>query len=185
MAMGDGRNGGDIRNGQGGIARRLNVDEFRVGADGRLHMGGVRGVHQGGLYAELMVQQLVEQPVDGDIGHAGEDDMVPLVEQRKEQSAESRYARGQHHAVFAALQGGDPLLQIVLIGPTVAGIEIAAGAGPVHVRGVVRQSVAVGHGDGPLDGAAVPVNVVAHMDRPCGEAIFWTEGAFFHCIDPP
>lgn len=77
VAVGDVRDGGDIRDGQGGIARRLDVNELGVGADGRLHIGGIGRVHKGGFHAEFFVEQLVEQAVYGDVGDAGKDTWSP------------------------------------------------------------------------------------------------------------
>ena len=94
-----------------------------------------------------------------------------VVQQGEKRSAESRHAGDQHHAVLTALQKRDPLLQILLVGAAVAGVEIGTGAGPVHVRGVIGQGAAGGHGDGALDGAAVPVHLIANMNRTGGKTI--------------
>ena len=94
-----------------------------------------------------------------------------VVQQGEKRSAEGLHAGGQHHAVLPALQRRDPLPQILLVGAAVAGVEIGAGAGPVHVRGVIGQGVTVGHGDGTLDGAAVLVHLIANMNRTGGKTI--------------
>ena len=106
--------------------------------------------------------------------------MISLIQQREEQAAERCHAGSQHHAILPALQRCDSLLQILLIGAAVAGVEIAAGAGPIHIRGIIGQGIAVGHGDGPLDSAAVLVNVISRVNRPGGKAVVWTESVIFH-----
>ena len=97
--------------------------------------------------------------------------MVALVQQGEKQSAEGRHTGGQYHAVLSALQRCHALLQLLLVGAAVASVEIGTGAGPVHVRGVIGQGVAGGHGDGALDGAAVPVHLIANMNRTGGKTI--------------
>ena len=94
-----------------------------------------------------------------------------VVQQGEKRSAESRHAGDQHHAVLTALQKRDPLPQILLVRAAVAGVEIVAGAGPVRVRGGIGQGAAGGHGDGALDGAAVPVHLIAHLNRTGGKTI--------------
>ena len=65
-------------------------------------------------------------------------------------------------------------------GAAVAGIEVRTGTGPVHIRRVVGQGIAVGHGDRPLDGPAVPIHPVAHMDGPGGKAVGFRFRFFCH-----
>ena len=79
MAVGNVRDGCNVGDGQSGIARGFDVDELGIGADGSFHVGGVRGVHQSGFHAEFVVEQLMQQPVDGDIGYTGENHMVSLL----------------------------------------------------------------------------------------------------------
>ncbi len=90
--------------------------------------------------------------------------MVTLVKHSEKQSAERRHTRGQHHAVLAALERRNALLQILLVCAAVAGVKIGPGAGPVHIRGVIGQRIAVGHRDRALDGAAVLIHLVAHVN---------------------
>lgn len=129
------------------VSQRYRMDELGVGSNGRRHIGGIRRVRDGGLHAEFVVQR-------------GE-----------KQSAESRRTGGRRHAVLTALQRRDPLLQILLVGAAVAGIEVGTGAGPVHIRGVIGQGAAVGHGDGPLNSAAVLVHHIANMNRTGGKTV--------------
>ena len=106
--------------------------------------------------------------------------MVAFVQQGKEQSGEGCNTGRQHHAVLAALQRGNALLQIFLVGATVAGVEISSCAGPIHVRWIIRQGIAVSHGNRPLDGTTVPVNLVADMNGAGGEFVFRSLHFFFH-----
>ena len=104
--------------------------------------------------------------------------MVSLVQQSKKQSAESRHAGGQYHTILSALQGRDALLKRFLVGASVSGIEISAGAGPVHICRVVGQGVAVGHGNRTFDGSAVLVYFIAGMNGPGGKPIGIFSGFF-------
>ena len=163
VAVGNVRDGRNVRDHERRVARRLDMDELGVGADSRLHVGGIGGVDNGRLHAEFVVEQLIEQPVDRDVRHAGEDHMVALIQQREKQPAQRGHAGGQRDAVLPALERGDALLQVFLIRAAVARVEVGARARPVHVRGVVGQRVAVGHRDGALDGAAVLIHFVADV----------------------
>ncbi len=70
VPMGDLRDGGNVRDHQGGVARRFYMNELGVGADGRLHIGGIGSIHNGGLNAEFVVEQLVQEAVDRNVRDA-------------------------------------------------------------------------------------------------------------------
>ena len=59
VPVGDLRDGGDVRDHEGGVARRFDVYEPGVRADGRLDVRGVGRVDYRGLDAEFVVEQLV------------------------------------------------------------------------------------------------------------------------------
>ena len=155
--VGDLRNGINVADAGGGVARGLHVDELGVGAHSGPNGLGVGGVQQSHLHAVLLGQILPEQQVRGAVAHLGHDGVVAGVQGGGEYGGQSGHTAGEHCAVLCAGQGAQLVLQHHLVGVAVALVNVAVDAAPVHRGTIGGNAVVGGHVDGLVDGAEAVV----------------------------
>lgn len=158
------RDRGDIGDLQRGVRGCLDVDELRVRAYRARHGIGVGRIDDRRLDAVFLRQDLVEQPVRGDVGGIGEHRVVAAVEQRRERGGERGHAGCEHDRVLGAFEVGEFGFQIPLVGVPVARVQVGVGTRPVDVRRVVGQCVGVCECDRAAYRARLRIGAVAHMD---------------------
>lgn len=153
----DVRDGVDVADAGGGIARCLHMDELGVGTDSGADSLRVGGIQQCHLHAVLLGQILPKQQVRGAVTHLGDDGVVAGVQRGGKHGGQRRHAAGEHRAVLRAGQGAQLVLQHHLVGIAVALINVAVDAAPVHRRAVGGDAVVGGHIDRLVNGAEAVV----------------------------
>lgn len=83
MFMGNFCNRTNIGNCQGWISWRFNVNQFRIWTNCLANRIQIRSIHNGGFHLKFVVEQFVQQPINGDISDTGKNNMVTALQQSK------------------------------------------------------------------------------------------------------
>ena len=174
--VGDVRDGVNVADAGGGVARCLHMDELGVGAHGGADGLRIRGVQQRHFHAVLLGQILPEQQVRGAVADLGHDGMVAGVERGGEHGGQRGHTAGEHRAVLGTGQGAQPVLQDHLVRIAVALIDVAVDAAPIHRRSVGGDAVVGGHVDRLVDRAEGVVFSRAAVDGKAVDVQFFFHG---------
>ena len=124
IAVGDGRDGGDVHHLQRGVAGGFEIDDFCLLRQSGLHGLQIGKVDEGRLHAEFG-HAVVHQREGAAVERVGGDDLVPADNRGPEGGRNRAHARGRAQSGFPALQGGDLFLGHVHGGVGQTGVDEA------------------------------------------------------------
>src|SRR6185312_13777710 len=110
-------------------------------------------------------QQFVEQSKTRLVGLVGDHDVVPALQQGEEDRVQGCDSAGERHGILTAIEQRELLLQVLLVGAAVAGVDRVFRRRPADRARILRQRIGVREDERGAHSTAAGIDLIASVHR--------------------